>query len=203
MKSLSEIETTSKRASRAVGYSWGISEEVGKSIRLLEMFNLKGIKNLNEYLKEKKDKKFENLNLINENNNCSEFSYCPIILGVSFLDQIEKIEKIKTINFSKIAYPLLFLPFLSRSSEVVGKKIFFKFEESEFLLNINVNISTNLLHENCPNMANNAEVKILENNDNFTEKDWKSLYQLSEKTFVEETESLKKGAAGAGLTDND
>ena len=203
MKSLSEIETTSKRASRALGYSWGISEEVGKSVRLLEMFNFEGIRNLNEYLKEKKDKKFESLNLISENNECSAFSYCPIILGVSFLDQIEKIEKIKTINFSKIAYPLLFLPFLSRSSEVIGKKIFFKFEKSEFLLNINVNISTNLLHEYCPNMATNAEVKILENNDNFTENDWKSLYQLSEKTFVEESESLKKGAAGAGLTDND
>ncbi len=203
MKSLSEIETTSKRASKASGYSWGISEEVGKSIRLLEMFNLKGVKNLNEYLKEKRDKKFENLNLINENNKCSEFSYCPIILGVSFLDQIEKIEKIKSINFSKIAYPLLFLPFLSRSSEVIGKKIFFKFEKSEFLLNINVNISTNLLDKNCPNIATNAEVKILENNDNFTENEWKSLYQLSEKTFVKESESLKKGAAGAGLTDND
>ena len=203
MKSLSEIETTSKRATRASGYSWGISEEVGKSIRLLEMFNLKGVKNLNEYFKEKKDKKFENLNLIDENNECLKFSYCPIILGVSFLDQIENLEKIKTINFSKIAYPLLFLSFLSRSSEVIGKKIFFKFEKNEFLLNINVNIATNLLNENCPNLATNAEVKILENNDNFMEQDWKSLYQLSEKTFVEETESLKKGAAGAGLTDND
>ena len=38
MRSLSEIETTSKRASRAAGYSWGISEEVGKNIRMLEMF---------------------------------------------------------------------------------------------------------------------------------------------------------------------
>ena len=203
MKSLSEIETTSKRASRASGYSWGISEEVGKSIRLLEMFSFKGVKNLNEYFKEKKDKKFENLNLINENNKCLKFSYCPIILGVSFLDQIENLEKIKKINFSKIAFPLLFLPFLSRSSEVIGKKISFKFEKNEFLLNINVNIATNLLNENCPNVATNAEVKILENNDNFMEQDWKSLYQLSEKTFVEETESLKKGAAGAGLTDND
>ena len=203
MKSLSEIETTSKRATRASGFSWGISEEVGKSIRLLEMFNFEGVKNLNEYLKDKKDKKFENLKLINENNKCLEYSFCPIILGISFLDQIENLEKRKTINFSKIAYPLLFLPFLSRSSEVIGKKIFFKFEKKEFLLNINVNISTNLLNENCPNLANNAEVKILENNDNFTEQDWKSLYQLSEKTFVEETESLKKGAAGAGLTDND
>ena len=203
MKSLSEIETTSKRASRASGYSWGISEEVGKSIRLLEMFNLKGIKNLNEYFKEKENKNFENLTLINEKNKCSELSYCPIILGVSFLDQIENLEKIKKINFSKIAYPLLFLPFLSRSSEVIGKKIFFKFEKNEFLLNINVNIVTNLLNQNCPNIATNAEIKILENNDNFTDEDWKSLYQLSEKTFVEETESLKKGAAGAGLTDND
>ena len=95
------------------------------------------------------------------------------------------------------------MTFLSRSSEVIGKKISLKFEKNEFLLNINVNIATNLLNENCPNLATNAEVKILENNDNFMEQDWKSLYQLSEKTFVEETESLKKGAAGAGLTDND
>jgi len=29
------------------------------------------------------------------------------------------------------------------------------------------------------------------------------LYKLSEDTFVEESESLKHGGAGAGLTDND
>jgi hypothetical protein len=44
---------------------------------------------------------------------------------------------------------------------------------------------------------------ILENEDSFSEQEWKSLYKLSEDTFVEETDSLKKGAAGAGLTDND
>ena len=203
MKSLSEIETTSKRASRAAGFSWGIAEEVGKSIRLLELFGFPGIKNLNQYYQKKDLENFEKLTLINQSNKPTMSSFCPIILGVSFLDQIKNLEKIKTINFSKIAYPLLFLPFLSRSSEVIGKKISFKFEKNEFLLNINVNIATNLLNENCPNLATNAEVKILENNDNFMEQDWKSLYQLSEKTFVEETESLKKGAAGAGLTDND
>ena len=37
MKSLSEIETTSKRASKASGYSWGISEEIGKNISTLEI----------------------------------------------------------------------------------------------------------------------------------------------------------------------
>ena len=39
--------------------------------------------------------------------------------------------------------------------------------------------------------------------DNFTEEEWINLYKLSENTFVEESLSLKEGAAGAGLTDND
>ena len=51
MKSLSEIETVSKRSSRAAGFSWGIAEEVGKNIKNLEMFGLPGIKNLNLYFK--------------------------------------------------------------------------------------------------------------------------------------------------------
>ena len=50
MKTLSEIDTTSKRATKAVGFSWGIAEEVGKNMRLLELFGLSGIKNLNKYL---------------------------------------------------------------------------------------------------------------------------------------------------------
>ena len=54
MRSLSEIETVSKRSSRAAGYSWGIAEEVAKNIRLLEIFNLPGIKNLNSFFKKKK-----------------------------------------------------------------------------------------------------------------------------------------------------
>ena len=49
MKSLSEIETTAKRASKAAGFSWGESEEIGKCIRQLEMFGLPGIKHLNSY----------------------------------------------------------------------------------------------------------------------------------------------------------
>ena len=56
MRSLSEIETTAKRASRAAGYSWGIAEEVGKSIRLSELFGFPGIKHLNQYYQNKKKK---------------------------------------------------------------------------------------------------------------------------------------------------
>jgi hypothetical protein len=47
------------------------------------------------------------------------------------------------------------------------------------------------------------DVKFLENQDNFTESEWNSLYKLAENTFVEESDSLKNSGAGAGLTDND
>ena len=47
MQSFSEIDTTSKRASKAAGFAWGVAEEIGKNMRNLEMFGLPGIKNLN------------------------------------------------------------------------------------------------------------------------------------------------------------
>tara|TARA_B100001996_G_scaffold45_1_gene48 strand:+ start:2609 stop:3220 length:612 start_codon:yes stop_codon:yes gene_type:complete len=203
MRSLSEIETAVKRASRAVGFSWGNSEEVGKSIRQLELFGLQGIKNLNQYYKEKETKKFENLNLISEKNEPSLESFCPIILGVSFLDQIKSIENFETIHFKKIAYPIIFLSFLSRTSEICGKKIYARFDKNEILLNLNVNICSNFFDQEFPKFANEIEIKFVNNQDNFTESEWNNLYKLAENTFVEESDSLKQGAAGAGLTDND
>ena len=203
MRSLSEIETTAKRASRAVGFSWGNSEEVGKSIRLLEMFGLQGIKNLNHYYKEKETKNFEDLNLISKNNEPSSEAFCPIILGISFLDQIKLIENFDSIHFKKIAHPVIFLSFLSRASELSGRKIHFKFDQNEILLNLNVNISSNIFNQEFPKFANEIEIKFVNNQDNFTDSEWNSLYKLAENTFVEENDSLKQGAAGAGLTDND
>ena len=203
MRSLSEIETAVKRASRAIGFSWGVAEEVGKCVRLLELFGLPGIKNVNQYFIDKKVKKFETLNLIIEKNLTELEPFCPIILGVSFLDQIKTMESLKKIEFTNIAYPILFLPFLSRASEIIGKKIHIKFDQNEILLNLNVNIYSNILNQEFKVIANNVEVKFLENLDNFTDSEWQNLYKLSENTFVEESESLKQGGAGAGLTDND
>ena len=203
MKSLSEIETTSKRASRAIGFSWGDSEEIAKGIRLLELFGLPGIKNLNKYYKLINKKKFDSLNVIDKNNKSNKSSLCPINLGISFLDHIKKLETFKKITFNKIAYPILLMPFLSRSSDIIGKKILFKFDKNFFLFNFNVNILSNFSKKTFPLLTKKNEISILDNKDSFTEREWKSLYKLSENTFVEETESLKKGAAGAGLTDND
>ncbi len=203
MKSLSEIETTAKRASRATGFSWGVAEDVSKSIRILELFGLPGVKNLNQYFKDRNVQKFESLNLIKEENSPSLRYYCPIILGLNFLDQVKSIEQIKKINFENIAYPIIFLSFLSRASEIIGKKIYVNIDKIEFLLNYNVNIFSNLFDHELLSEGKKIDVEIIDNQDNFSDYEWKELYKLSENTFVEETESLKQGGAGAGLTDND
>ena len=203
MRSLSEIETAVKRASRAAGFSWGNSEEIGKSIRQLELFGLQGVKDLNQYYTDKKNKEFENLNLISEKNEPSLEAYCPIILGISFLDQIKSVENFEIIKFEKVAYPVIFLSFLSRASEISGKKIHAKFDQNEILLNLNVNIYSSFFNQEFPKFTDKVEIKFLDNKDNFTEIEWNNLYKLAENTFVEESDSLKQGAAGAGLTDND
>jgi len=203
MRSLSEIDTVSKRSSRAAGYSWGISEEIGKNIRLLEMFSLPGIKNLNDFYKKKKDLKLEELTLIKEKNETSKSKFCPIIAGVSFLDQVGNLKDINEIKFTNIAYPLLFLPFVSRASEVIGKRIHLKLDDKEFIMNFNNSISYNFFKSEIIELSEVISINILENKDTFSEIEWKELYKLSEDTFVEENDSLKESGAGAGLTDND
>ena len=203
MRSLSEIETVSKRSSRAAGYSWGIAEEIGKNIRLLEIYNLPGIKNLNSFFKKKKELRLENISIINQNNESNKNEYCPIIVGVNFLDQIRTLESLNEITFKKVSYPLLFLPFVSRAAEVIGKRIFLKMDDREFLLNFNNNIYSNYTKNEIIESAENIYLKVLENRDSFEEKEWNELYKLSEEIFVEENENLKQSGAGAGLTDND
>ena len=203
MKSLSEIDTVSKRASRALGFDWGVAEEVGKNIRMLEMLGVPGIKNINQYYRFKTKKNFEKINLIREENIATVLEYCPIIAGVSFLDQVRSLEKLNKIKFKKIAFPLLFLPFVSRASEVLGKKILLKIDNANFLLNFNNSIYVNSLKDKIITLGNDILIEFLKNGDSFEENEWKELYKLSENTFVEESENLKQTGAGAGLTDND
>tara|TARA_B100002051_G_scaffold176497_1_gene166911 strand:- start:1719 stop:2327 length:609 start_codon:yes stop_codon:yes gene_type:complete len=202
MISLSEIDTTAKRASRSIGFSWGISEEIGKNTKLSELFGIKGVKNLIKYLEIYKTKQFQNISVISQNNK-SSIPYCPIMLGVNFLDQIHLISDLKYLEIENVSFPLLFLPFVSRSSEIIGKKININIDKFQFLLNFNQSIFFKGENLEIIENAKNISINILENENSFNSEDWAKLYKLSENTFVEETDRLKENAAGAGFTDND
>ena len=204
MQSFSEIDTTSKRASRAAGFAWGIAEEVGKNMRNLEMFGLPGVKSLNLYLQKIKKNATEKPKKVEKENRPQSKEFCPIYCGTSFLDNCKMLESLKLIKFFNVSHPLLLLPFLSRASDIVGKKISVQYEGNNFLLNFDKTIfSKNIKSDQIITLAKEVSIEFLENNNSFSAQEWKELYKLSEETFVEETDSLKKKGAGAGLTDND
>jgi len=203
MRSLSEIDTISKRASKAKGFSWGVAEEIGKCVKQLELFGLPGIKNLNQYLKIYDQNKFQKIKLISKLNISENKFHCPISSGIGFLDQIKSLEKLKSLEFNKIAYPILFLSFASRASEVLGKKILVKLDEKEFILNFNQSIFGNYSKNEIWENANSVSINFLDNYNSFSEDEWKEMTKFANETFVEESDELKEKSAGAGLTDND
>ena len=203
MRSFSEIETTSKRASKASGFSWGIAEEIGKSIKSLELFGLPGVINLNLYLKKIKKNHPEKIQKIKKENKNEDNELCPIYSGVAFLDRCIELEKLQSIKFYKVSYPLLMLPFISRASELLSKRVLIQYDNVSFLLNFDKSIFSKNIDNQAQSVTNILKIEFLENKNSFSEQDWKELYKLSEETFVDESESSKTKAAGAGLTDND
>ena len=205
MITFSEIETTTKRASKAAGFSWGVAEEIGKSIRSLELFGLPGIINLNKYLKKIKKKHPKKIAKIEKKDKTKDKDkeLCPIYSGIAFLDRCLELEKLKSLKFYNVSYPLLMLPFISRASEMISKKILVQFDKSSFLLNFDKSIFSKNIEKQVQSIAKVVSIEFIENKNSFSKQNWKELYKLSEETFVDESDSLKKTGAGAGLTDND
>ena len=204
MRSSSEIITVSKRATKAAGYSWGVAEEVGKNIDVLELIGIAGIENLKSYLSDIKTKTPIGPNGIKSQNKINNESLCPILTGVSLIDDFKNIEILKEINFYNVNFPLLMIPFISRLSFLIGKRVSIEIDEYNFKFNLDKYMFSNsdinsLILEN----AKNVRIIVFENEDSFSHEVWDELYKLSTDTFVEENEKLKSTAAGAGLEDND
>ena len=114
-----------------------------------------------------------------------------------------ELEKLQSLKFYNVSYPLLMLPFISRASEMMSKKILVQYDNASFLLNFDKSIFSKNIDKQAQPLTKVANIEFLENKDSFSGQDWKELYKLSEETFVEESDSSKTKAAGAGLTDND
>jgi hypothetical protein len=125
------------------------------------------------------------------------------MLGVNFFDQSSDISDFNQLEIENLAFPLLLIPFVSRTSEIVGKRIFLKMDNKEFLFNFNQSIYSNYLSGDIIKKSDKISLQFLENKNSFSEQEWSELYKISENTFVEESEELKQKTAGAGLIDND
>ena len=197
-----EIETTCKRAARASGFSWGVAEEIGKSIRSLEMMGLPGVKTFYSYLEDAKAKSFTKAQKILSKNTQDKEIFCPIETSVAILDDCKNLFRDNAIiEFSQMSHPLLLVPMINRASILVGKKILISFDQIKIILNFNESITLNS-EGPFPNQTTKVLIQSINDDDKYTNEEYEYLYQLSLETFVDESEGKLSGA-GAGLTDND
>ena len=69
--------------------------------------------------------------------------------------------------------------------------------------NFNVSIYSNYLTGDVLEKSDKINLKFLDNKNSFTEDDLSEIYNLSLKTYVDESDKSRERTAGAGLTDND
>ena len=198
MHSLYEIETTVKRVARYQGLSWGVAEEAGKIVKILEQSELPGLESFNNLINTPYNECTKILNLESSN----QKKLCPIHFGLFFLDQSHYFKNQKQFHIDSIQEPLLIIPFLIKSAQ--KNLITFNFSSNEINFSITPGQVISFDKKNIPHQANNIILDISnQRQKQYSDETWDYLYDLSLETFVEESEEKKLSGAGAGLTDND
>ncbi len=198
MHSLYEIETTVKRSAKSQGLSWGVSEEIGKAIRVLEQSGLQGIESFKNII----DFGFDNLIKLTDINQKETSNLCPIHFGIFFQDQSHLKEMHQTFEFKSLQEPLICFPFLIKAAK--KNLIYFHIHSDNLKISITPSEMTSINQNKIPNLVNNFSIHVTpQRQSQYSDKTWEDLYQLSLETFVEETEEKKLSGAGAGLSDND
>ena len=198
MHSLYEIETTVKRSAKSQGLSWGVSEEIGKAIRVLEQSGLQGLESFKNII----DYGFDNLIKLTDINQKETSNLCPIHFGIFYQDQSHLKEMHQTFKFKSLQEPLISIPFLIKAAK--KNLIYFHIHSDNLKISITPSEMTSINQNKIPNLVNNFSIHVTpQRQSQYSDKTWEDLYQLSLETFVEETEEKKLSGAGAGLSDND
>ena len=198
MHSLYEIETTVKRSAKSQGLSWGVSEEIGKAIRVLEQSGLQGLESFKNII----DYGFDNLIKLTDINQKETSNLCPIHFGIFFQDQSHLKEMHQTFEFKSLQEPLISIPFLIKAAK--KNLIYFHIHSDNLKVSITPGeIASNDLNQ-IPATINNFSMNVTQQRQKqYSNETWDRLYELSLETFVEETEEKKLSGAGAGLSDSD
>lgn len=117
---LSEIETTSKRAARGAGLSWGMAEEAGKATRWLHAHGQAGTKVLASWLKARDgcaDDRFSP-HVQADAWQAAKGALCPLTTGAAVLDHANLSEH-WPLRLNTVSHPLLLVPFVARAANLM------------------------------------------------------------------------------------
>lgn len=108
--SLSEIEALSRKAARGAGYSWGMAEDAGKSVRWLCSWGLPGAEALARYLQDRDRAPVQPegpIDLSASTWTAAPAPLCPLMTGAAISDCASQDARLQLQN---VEWPLLLLP---------------------------------------------------------------------------------------------
>ena len=211
---LAEIESSLRKAARAVGLDWGIAEEAGKAARWLAAFDLPGAEITLAHLQQLDGKVYQHYKPTNLDEIWqAEGDYlCPIITGAALADRSEQMLSGRQFRLAQTAWPLLLAATIGQAARyhrtaftTSWARVTVSCYENGIRIEGNLDDlllasaesvkCTQSIHSNPQSLPSTMACEI----DN---KVWEDIDKLAFMTYAPATEESRAGA-GAGLTDND
>lgn len=211
---LSEAESSLRKAARAVGLDWGLAEEAGKAARWLAAFKLPGPEIMLAHLQH-----IEGADYAGFIPDCGREPWqspggllCPVVAGAALADRSARLVAGKELGLGRTAYPLLLAAALGQAArhhrtafsvrwagvqvncfadglQIIGAR-------GDLLLAEADTVYCRRADDAVPEVS--ASTLACEIDDEA----WRQIEALAFRTYVPASEASRAGA-GAGLTDND
>lgn len=195
--SLGELEALCRKATRGAGFSWGIAEDAGKTVRWLSSWNLPGATALAAYLHDRKDATGPDDPTLPDWS--SSKSLCPLVCGtlISDLGGVSADQRLH-----RVAWPiLLFSPWVQDMSIL--------WDNTSITLDGDVTVNGTPLTSWASTVSitrkHNVTGKPNErvSRADLAAEDLTLLVDFASRTYAPETEASKHAGAGAGPGDED
>ncbi|WP_146347185.1 DUF3726 domain-containing protein [Phaeobacter marinintestinus] len=188
--SLNEVDAMAKRATRGVGYAWGLAEEAGKATRWLCAHSLDGVSVLAATLEDDPDP-----------------SSCPLIAGTALSDKAADLTD-APLTLIDLSQPMLLLAFAGSAARQLGHPVTLTCNSV-----VAVTDGSGLaLSGTFPIQAKTVDIRLggqmdtpLQTATRVTpdQNAWATLERFAHRTYAPATEESRRLGAGAGLSDND
>lgn len=207
--SLNEVEALAKKATRGVGYPWGLAEEAAKATRWLCERGEDGCGHLAALLQQRDGTGLADWSpVINDGTwKPPESRLCPIMTGAALSDCADDL-RAGDLRIEWVARPILLLPFAGMSASYLkapieltwgrvvlctdGAGLSIHGRPGELADCVTVRIGSDVLQA-APRRTR-AEV---------SSADFEVLNRFAHRTYAPATEESRQKGAGAGLSDND
>ncbi len=203
--SLNEIQTTSKKATRGAGYSWGLAEEAGFAVRWLCNQGMDGCAALARTLTQFDGADFMDIspNVQGEQWSAKGDVLCPLIAGAVLSDHANKL-RAQAVNVGPVLEPSLLIPFAALCARALQGVVTVEFPGGVAILDGN-----NLSYSGHAGSA--TEIVVIRlggelgtpnaavSRGNPESSAWDALNKFAQRTYAPATEESRMKGAGAEL----